>query len=66
MKDEVSSIGSWSLPTEFDGMTIITGQEAEDILFKNREQTWTELSSFPINWAGLTLERNGEWTELIF
>ena len=36
-RDETSSIGSWSLPTEFDGLTILTGQEAEEILGKNRE-----------------------------
>ena len=36
-RDETSSIGSWSLPTEFDGITILTGQEAEDILQKNKE-----------------------------
>jgi len=36
-KDETSSIGSWSLPTEFDGVTILTGNEAESILMKNKQ-----------------------------
>lgn len=43
IRDETSSIGSWSLPTEFDGLTILTGQEAEDILQKNRELMETKL-----------------------
>ena len=36
VRDETSSVGSWSLPTEFDGVTILTGQEAEEILEKNK------------------------------
>ena len=36
-KDETSSIGSWSLPTEFDGITILTGNEAESIMMKNKQ-----------------------------
>jgi len=36
-RDETSSIGSWTLPTEFDGVTILTGNEAEAILLKNKQ-----------------------------
>ena len=43
VRDETSSVGSWSLPTEFDGVTILTGQEAEEILEKNKRLLETKL-----------------------
>jgi len=35
-RDETSSIGSWSVPTEFEGCTILTGVEADALMNKNK------------------------------
>ncbi|CAG5113437.1 Oidioi.mRNA.OKI2018_I69.chr2.g7547.t1.cds [Oikopleura dioica] len=42
-RDETSSIGSWSVPTEFEGVTILTGNEADALMNKNKSLMETNL-----------------------